>query len=292
MRLIIAIILTLSLFSILVTYSNINNHTAKRSEYNSPPPLLIGLKTPPITKDNYIKSQLAIIKFNGRNKKSLDIIDYHLNTQNKLLNAQITLDNRKSKIVKTLLKHDINNDASITQEELKQSVVSSCMIISMGQVGSMVSKKCSEKESINTKHRNIEKTLSQYDTNSDGTINKNEIIEIIKQTYSSKQNKETLRILNKTEIIRDYLLLDTNVDGVITLKELEKLAEITFDSYDINKDGIISKEETKPLRNINFKYNLQMRSYCGYQENGKHTCLKAHKAYDKLSPKSSIELNP
>ena len=290
MRLTIAVILTLSLFSILVTYTNINNHTANRSEYNSPPPLLIGLKNPPISKDNYIKNQLAIIKFNGRNKKSLDIIDYHLNTQNKLLNAQISLDKRKLKIVKTLLEHDLNNDASITREELKQSLISSCMIISMGQAGGMVSKKCSEKESKNTVHRNIEKILSQYDTNSDGTINKNEIVEMIKQIYSNKpDNKENDLILNKTEIIRDYLLLDTNGDEIITLKELEKLAEGTFNSYDINKDGIISKDETNPLRSINFKYNLQTRSYCGYLENGKYTCLKAHKAYDQLSPKNSIE---
>jgi len=107
---------------------------------------------------------------------------------------------------------------------------------------------------------------------------------MVSNIYSEKPPKETQSIFNRTEIIRNYLLLDTNNDEILTLKELEKLAEDTFNIYDTNKNGIISGEEAKQLRDIKFKYNLRTRSYCGYLPNGKHTCLEAHEAYDKLSP--------
>ena len=150
MRSILVISLTLSLIIIIVGYTNFkNNNTAKLSEYNSPPPLLIGLENSTTPKEEYIKGQLAIIKFYGRNKKSLDIFDYHLRIQNQLLNARMSLYKSKLRMVKNILKHDLNYDMSITLEELKQSIVSTCMIISMGQIGGMVSNKCNEKESIN-----------------------------------------------------------------------------------------------------------------------------------------------
>lgn len=267
--------------------------SVESSDYNSPNPLLIGLNETEVRKEHYLKGQLAFIKFNARDEESLDIFDYHLKLAESLWGLKNSVNERKPATIKKLLQYDLNNDRIISREELEKGIGKSCFGIMLRHDGQKAPPvECDPSDEKRMKEDRIKKILV-HDINRDDKIQGEEISLMIEEIYSKNPSeKDKNFIVGNQNVIKNYLALDPNNDGILTIKELENLAIQTFNKYDINKDSTITREESKltDLFALTFNYNIYIRHfrhYCGYLPNKVQKCLEAYKAYDQLTPKNS-----
>lgn len=181
----------------------------------------------PVKKADYIRQQLYIISREGRNKDALDMTDYKLKVEARLGQSQ-------SKVFSALMKHDLNKDQSVTQDEVMESVKAQPCRFWAG-------KPCSEREIWSRQKRAIGQLTAQ-DKNKDGKVTRNEL--------ASPSAQEVMMARNSYESIRRAVALNPDADEKLTVKELESLAGFAFDFLDTDKDATLSKNEAVKAEKI------------------------------------------
>eukprot|EP01129_Flabellula_baltica_P003872 TRINITY_DN13605_c0_g1_i1.p1 TRINITY_DN13605_c0_g1~~TRINITY_DN13605_c0_g1_i1.p1 ORF type:complete len:153 (+),score=45.51 TRINITY_DN13605_c0_g1_i1:127-585(+) len=104
-----------------------------------------------------------------------------------------------------------------------------------------------------TSQAELRAIFDSYDTNGDGEITKQEMIQVFIQLNDGEEKLSDSEIINAVDqFFEDF---DVNQDGKITWEELSQfqlpqnssdlLSELrtVFDSYDVNGDGAISRDE-------------------------------------------------
>jgi len=169
-------------------------------------------------RDNLIEYYVAYIMWfvreNGVDQKRLTVEGLEKKKEADLLKA-------KNMQYTEVLKFDVNMDGQVDIEK---------------EVGSLNKQDSSQDRN---KKRDIT-FLTGLDTDQDGIVSADEmrILNAGKRESTMKWNA------HKYE---EYLSLDPNDDGVLTIEELEALARKTFFMIDKDQDGIITDEEREPL---------------------------------------------
>ena len=236
---------------------------------NTPEILLSGLNsTSPRAKEHYIKAQKTFIKFNGRNPNQLDILDLNIKSDKALNKLKIAR-------IEQFERYDFDKNGVVTEEDINNLHKDIICITFKGPTGNTDCAKSASRSHL--------KSVLQHDQNEDGQVTYDEM------TFISEEDKESLR--SKLQDIVTYIELDPNSDGIITSDELEKIASDTFDRLSQNSSGQMTEEVLNQLReDVKNRKDLHFlamwyKVYCGNTSDGEFECMKAHEAYDKLTPK-------
>lgn len=171
----------------------------------------------------YMKSILGTLEQNGVQDSELTA-DYIL-----VLTQQKIQDKQMNQLLGKAI-YDLNLDGDITMEEVDEYIE---IGLRRGRFSHYSSLKRIEK---------LKKELKRLDLDQDGIVSYKERGTISEHEINKVRASGTLRAL------WSYLSLDPNGDGVMTVHELETLAQNHFKSVDIDGDKIISSDELLTMK--------------------------------------------
>lgn len=135
----------------------------------------------------------------------------------------------------SLIRYDLNFDTKVTREEIEQALNS--------QNGG--------RTSINTQYISEQsERLMSHDTDGDGVLSYAEM--------STLRSEGPRRNHRSSQQIGQYMSMDTNKDGIVTVDELQKSLRDSFAIVDLDGNSVISSEEYKAF--IRVAQNLASRA--------------------------------
>ncbi len=216
-----------------------------------------------VTKNSYLSEQIAFIRLNGLDGRSLSITDYHAKVKS---GYDFYLDNVK----KIFEVYDENKDGTATLEEATHSNYKhmACVTTYMhkpADYGCASTPEFLEKQ----KQARI-KFFQARDTDKDGLVEVSKISDVEEEVGK--------KLAKRYNDILDYVKLDQNGDDILTDRELKSLAETVFDMLDKDQNSALSTEEQHVLMTsekslFDLHSFMRPRKYCGYNNEGKRECV-------------------
>lgn len=194
-----------------------NPATERYNSYNEIPPILKRYSSQ--YKEQYIASILGMIRQNGRTKNTLDTQDIEY------VRAREIQQKRQMKLTE-FVRFDADFNGEVSRSEVSS-------VLASEYFGSSMKGRNSEERA-----NRIMSGILTADANADGVVTYQEVGSYIPTLDTSAPRRGN---------VDDLLSLDPDKDGVLTIAELQGLAEKAFATLDADGDGIISEAEQQTI---------------------------------------------